>query len=318
MRCLICNNTMRLIQKGLFDDRYGAPGRHNIYRCANCGFGRISPGLSPREIGEFYAKYYPLGATTLEAVKASVSVPPRWQSWLAGTNNIAHQYVRTGQEVLDIGSASGVSLLEIKKLGGIPFGIEPDPNAAKLAKKLKLNVFTGFITDNPFPEKQFDMITASQVLEHASDPEVFLKSVSNRLKPSGVAALSFPNFNAFYRKLCGRRWLHWHIPYHYNFFTKNSFEQLAEEAGLKVTSIRTITPNLWTLIQLRSLLDYPKEGKMGAVWAAQHSKQPARAKHTGVHLIGRLLLLPIALVNRVIDLLGQGESLLVFLQKDKQ
>lgn len=321
-KCLVCSSPTKPFLIDLFDDRYGAPGRHDIYRCDRCGFGRIWPGLSPSQIGTFYAKYYPLAKMTSQSVKAAVSLQPRWRAWLSGTNNIAHHYIKAGQKVLDIGSASGVSLLEIQSLGGDAYGVEPDPNAARLAKQLRLKVFTGFIIDNPFHGEKFDVISASQVIEHTPDPRAFLAAVARRMKNDGQVILSFPNLDAFYRKIFGRRWLHWHIPYHYNFFTRRSFELLASQSGLAVVKVRTITPNVWTLIQLRSLLTEATEGVMGPVWAAQHG-QPGQAnpfvfKRLVRYGVAHGGLTVITFLNRVVDAFGLGESFLVWLKKEAQ
>lgn len=319
MTCPICKSPMTPLLRDLFDDRYGAPGRHTVNRCTDCGFGRTIPGLKPAEIGSFYAKYYPLSAATPESVRATAVVEPRWQAWLAGTDNVAHQYTRPGERVLDIGSASGVSLLEITRLGGQAYGVEPDPTAATLGRKLNLRVETGFITDHPFGKQPFDLITASQVIEHEPDPRAFLRAVRERLTPGGVAILAFPNGDALYRKLFGRRWLHWHIPYHYNFFTASSFGKLAAETGFTVAKMRTITPNLWTVIQLRTLAEQSKEGVMGSVWAAQHAAGPGGQAPPALVRVGRYLALHLAgafltIVNRIVDALGLGESFLVMLQ----
>lgn len=323
MKCLVCGARMKLVYEGLFDDRYGAPGKHDIYRCLSCGFGRTVPGLKPNDIGKFYAKYYPLSRQSAQAVRKSVSVLPKWQAWLKGTNNIAHHYIKPGMKVLDVGSASGVSLLEIQALGGKAYGVEPDQSAARLARQLKLKVFTGFITDNPFPGEKFDVITASQVIEHTPDPRKFLKALSFRLKDDGYAVLSFPNFDAFYRKVFGRRWLHWHVPYHYNFFTKDSFEELAKSVGLEVYKIKTITPNLWTIIQSRMLPQKPIERRIGNIWKAQHNNS-GKPKKTNSLLsvleltVRKILRVRITLVNRTLDVAGYGESFLVFLAKSNK
>ncbi|MBI4032680.1 class I SAM-dependent methyltransferase [Candidatus Berkelbacteria bacterium] len=319
MNCQICGGLTRPLMYDLFDDRYGAPGRHTVYRCDACGFGRTLPGLAPDEIGVFYAKHYPLSAATADSVRASVVVEPRWKTWLAGTDNIAHQYTQAGERVLDIGSASGVSLLEIQARGGEAYGVEPDPTAAKLARSLKLRVHTGFITDNPFPTTRFDLITASQVIEHEPDPQAFLAALGQRLAPGGQVILAFPNGNALYRRLFGRRWLHWHIPYHYNFFTRRSFSQLAATSGFTVVKLRTITPNLWTIIQLRMLAEQPREGMMGSVWAAQHAGgigtgQPSLVVRVARQIALRAASALITVVNRLIDGLGMGESFLVVLE----
>ncbi|MFA5927128.1 MAG: class I SAM-dependent methyltransferase [Patescibacteria group bacterium] len=319
-KCLICRQSTHLLIDNLFDDRYGAPGKFSINQCPNCGFGRISPGLNEEEIGQFYARYYPLSAATAESVKSQAKISPSWKSWLLGTNNISHLATKPKDTVLDIGSASGVSLLEIKALGGEAYGVEPDPNAARIAKDLKLKVFSGQVTDNPFPKNTFDLISASQVIEHTPDPTVFLDTVAVKLNKNGRIVLSFPNVNSFYRHLFGRYWINWHVPYHYNFFTKKSLAMLANQKKLRVTKIKTITPNDWTLLQLFMFIFRPKANAMQPIWAEQHKKtkdQNLRSilRQTIRYTILIILLPIITIANRTIDALGCGESFLVELKR---
>ena len=243
-------------------------------------------------------------------------------AWAWGIDNTAHRHVGKDRDVLDIGSGSGTSLLEIEKVGSRGFGVEPDPNAQKIAKQLMLDVFEGFITDNPFPEKKFDYITGSQVIEHEPDPLRFLKSAKKKLKNGGQIILSFPNFDSVYRKIFGRRWLNWHIPYHINFFTGSSFEKLAKNAGLKIIKRRAITPNVWTLMQIRSLLISAKEGQKNPIWTSTTLRgdiwdSSFSLKNFILQSISTVFYILITPINRFIDSLGVGDSLFVILENEQ-
>lgn len=321
IKCVICNHKIKLFKKDLFDDRYGAPGYYSVYRCSHCGFGRTFPTLKKNEIGKFYSKYYPLKKISAADVKKQVDNKSTLKRYLMGVNNVAHQYVTKGKDVLDVGSSSGVSLLEIKKIGANAYGVEPDPNSVRLAKKLNLNVQKGFITDKLFKDKKFDYVTASQVIEHEPDPLKFLIAARKKLKKGGKIILSFPNLDAFYRKIFGKRWIHWHVPYHINHFTNKSFAVMSKKAGLEIVSSKTITPNLWTALQFRMLLFKANEGKTSEVWVV---KKGSKKTKDGENILNRVISgilpqLPILItpVNRFIDLLGYGESFLVVLEKNE-
>lgn len=313
MRCLICGGNSLPLVKDLYDDRYGAVGKHDIYVCISCGFGRTKPDLKRSEISRFYSKYYPLNSIDASEIKSSVKLVPMWQRWLSGTNHSAHLHIKPSTTVLDIGSGIGTSLMEINLMGGKAYGVEPDPNAQRLAKELNLNVYKGFITDNPFPKLQFDYVTASQVLEHEPAPRKFLQVIYKRLKVDGQAILSFPNLNAMYRKIFSKHWLHWHVPYHLNFFTQKSFTILARQCGYKVVKMKTITPNLWTLLQLKMLKFTPVEGRINPVWAVGNT-----SKNIELNLGMQIVYQGMAVLNRFIDFVGWGESFLVFLKKSDE
>lgn len=319
-KCILCGGKTTLLYKDLFDDRYSAPGLYDIYKCPKCGFGRTNPELKNKEIGKFYKKYYPLSRFTSKQVEDGAKIPSNPLSWLSGTDNTSHWHIQRGNDVLDIGSGSGVSLLEIQMLGANAFGVEPDPNAQILAKKLQLKVYKGFITDNPFPGKKFDFITASQVIEHEPDPEKFLNAAKNKLKNTGQIILSFPNVNALYRKVFRKAWIHWHVPYHINHFSQDAISILAKKTGLKIIKMRTVTPNLWTVLQIRSLFTRPIHDKPSLVWGASQIGKAGKLSNNNflstilTYLI-HLSPIVIAPANRLLDLFGQGESLLVFLEK---
>ena len=311
MRCLCCGKTVRPSYKDLYDDRYGALGYFTIYKCSNCGFGRTYPVLKRKEIGKFYAKYYPIRYQKASDVQKQMNLKSHFDSWRDGTNNVAHQYVAKNSDVLDVGSANGVSLLEIKKLGANAYGIEPDPNSQRLAKQLKINIFKGFLSDNPFSGKKFDYITASQVLEHEPDPEQFLKIAKSRLKEGGKIILSFPNADSLYRRIFGKKWINWHVPYHVNHFSIRSIGILTSKIGLKITKLRTITPNLWTRLQLKNYLLKPTMGVPSSIWTTQKVKEDGILTRTFFWL-APYFYIPL---NRLIDVFGYGDSILVFLEK---
>lgn len=309
---------MNIYLEDLYDDRYGAIGRYNIYKCQNCGFGQTFPGLKKHEVDKFYSKLYPLASYSVEKVKESVDLPNEFISWLFGIDNTCHRYIKKKAKVLDIGSGTGVSLIEIKKLGGEAYGIEPDSNAQRFAKKLGLTVFQGFITDNPFPHTKFDYITATQVIEHDPDPITFLKTAKRRLKTRGKIILSFPNSDSIYQKILKSKWLNWHVPFHQSFFTKKSLNLAADRVELKIKKIRTVTPNSWTIMQLAMLLKKPIEGHQGFAWELINKSRRNRRRLISIlfqKILVFLILIPITIINRIIDYLEQGESILVFLEK---
>jgi len=322
--CPVCSRKVKLRMKGLFDDRYGAQGYYSVYQCSECGFGRTNPVLKKENIGEFYKRHYPLSVLSADVVKKSAKVRPKIVAWLLGVDNVAHRHIKKDSDVLDIGSGSGESLLEIKIMGARAYGIEPDPNSQKIAKKLKLNVHNGFITDNFFIGKKFDFITASQVFEHEPEPLIFLQSAKKKLKKEGQIILSVPNFNSLYLKIFGRRWINWHVPYHINFFNSLSFKKLAKKTGLRIIRVRTITPNVWTLMQVRSLLTTVKNGQKNPIWINATPKKHVKNKDRSFNLINVVFQIAtivfhisITPINRIIDLLGIGDSLFIILENEK-
>ncbi len=312
MKCKICGSKTRVWYKNLFDDRHGYPGKFNVYRCQNCGFGQSVPQLSSKKIAKIYSEYYPWKQIDTSKVKRNdFKMPSKNLIWRKGLYINGQYKVKPLSKVLDIGCGMGFSLLELESIKCKAYGIDPDMNAAKLAKRFGLKFQRGFITDKPFGNEKFDYIIANQVLEHTNDPIKFLKECKKRLSTNGKIILSFPNTNSLTRYLLKKNWLHWHIPYHLNFFTRDSIKILAEKSNLKINSLETLTPNMWTNLQIRRLTQKPKIGKRDEFWDGKGEKN--KILNTGY--ITRLVhaLEEYNYLNRIIDFLGLGESFSVTL-----
>jgi SAM-dependent methyltransferase len=202
-----------------------------------------------------------------------------------------------------------------------PGGIETDPNVRAIAEHFGLVVHIGSIHDYPFPGAEFDLIVLNQVIEHVPDPVALLSLIRRRLRPGGKIVLAFPNTSSLYKTIFGRRWVNWHIPYHLHHYNKRSFALIAARAGYDVVGARTITPNVWTILQLRALLHAAAEGQPVAAWAGARSAGSSgeSAKVSGkqrlVRAVADWLIGPF---NRAVDKLGMGDSLLVELSRKRQ
>ena len=317
-KCKICHGCTYLKHKGLFDDRHGYPKKFDIYKCFNCGFIQTQPQLSFEELSDIYTNYYPKRDADIDGIIDSAKNIPNKNTILKnGWSTTCHYQTKTGQKVLDVGCGTCQSLLEIKRFGGKAWGIDPDRNSREVAKKLKLNFHLGTIHDFNAKEKFFNLITVSQVLEHEADPLLFLLECKKYLNNSGKIILSFPNTGSLSQNIYGKKWIHWHIPYHLNHFNRKSFVTLAQKAELKIDSIKTVTPNLWTILQIKFTLNNIRRGQRDSMWDSGN-------KNTKIIKVSRkkqLLLKLIPLVNnllffnRIIDLLNMGDSFVVTLKK---
>jgi 2-polyprenyl-3-methyl-5-hydroxy-6-metoxy-1,4-benzoquinol methylase len=322
--CIACGNRNQPYIDRIWDDRYGSPGMFSVLRCDSCGQMVTDPPLTEDDLPALYSQYYPrrhVDLQALEAEAAAVLAPNAAEKrHQQGTDNQGHYRVKPGQKVLDIGCGSCVSLLEVRNLGGTPFGIETDPNVRAIADHFDLNVHIGNIYDKPFPEETFDLIVLNQVIEHVPEPLEVLRAVRQRLKPDGRVMLAFPNTGSLNRRVSGRKWINWHIPYHLHHYNKTSFPKIAEKAGYSVESMRTITPNVWTMLQIRAYGEASKPGEASSSWTSGSLKQSSDVPFM-TRLKSRLISrFPsaagpwISRMGRFVDSLGLGDSLLVELR----
>lgn len=322
--CLVCGSKLKPFISTIWDDRYGAPGRFSISRCPRCGQMATLPRLQESDLPTLYSTYYPravIDFNSLENEAAQVLLPGAERfRWLSGTDNQGHYLARRGDSVLDVGCGSCLSLLELRYLGIEAFGIEADPNVKAVVERYNLNVHIGSIHDCPFPDRQFHLVTLNQVIEHVPDPLLLLQEVSRRLRPGGRIALSFPNVSSLQRRLSGRRWINWHVPYHQHHFNIHSFQRLALQAGFEIVMMRTITPNLWTVLQFRASLANPLEGQASMEWS--NDPAPPQGRNSLIrrcwnrlawHLRG-VPYIALTAWNRTTDMLRLGDSILVVIK----
>jgi 2-polyprenyl-3-methyl-5-hydroxy-6-metoxy-1,4-benzoquinol methylase len=143
------------------------------------------------------------------------------------------------RQILDIGCGTGLNALHLSKLGHTVIGIDLSPVAIEKfrAKGLEGHVVDIEASPLPFADDSFDMIYASEVIEHSVNTEEFLARLYRVLKPGGLLLLSTPN-SAFwaYRILgcLGHTVTDYQHPGHVRFFSKRSLSKAVERAGFQI------------------------------------------------------------------------------------
>jgi SAM-dependent methyltransferase len=99
--------------------------------------------------------------------------------------------------VLDLGCGTGAFLLEplARRFPGVRFtGVDSDMASIAAAREAMAlpNVCLFQIGDWP-PEARYDLVIASEVIEHVESPPAFLAQAAGRLAPGGRLLLTLPN-----------------------------------------------------------------------------------------------------------------------------
>jgi len=104
-----------------------------------------------------------------------------------------------GLKILDAGSGNGGMVIAFTKAGADVIGLEISNELIDIAEKFANanNVNPEFILYDgekmPFNDNTFDAILSISVLEHVTDPNLYLSEILRVLKPGGYLYLSFPN-----------------------------------------------------------------------------------------------------------------------------
>ena len=106
----------------------------------------------------------------------------------------AVQYVRTGNQILDIGSGDG-SLFKHLKEGGILFnGVGLDPEAQGISE-VNYRILKEKFPNVLISTMRFDIITALAVLEHIprDEQDVFALNCNRHLETGGLVVITVPS-----------------------------------------------------------------------------------------------------------------------------
>jgi SAM-dependent methyltransferase len=312
LHCALCGGPCGPYLAKLYDDRFGYPGRFDLFECSDCGHRQLDATFSDAELGRLYSEHYPRRASPADFVPYQESGGLR--AWLDGDRASAFRWVPAQVRVLDIGSGAGRALAYHKARGCDAWGVEADEDARTVAGRHGLNVRIGVFDPAMFEAGSFDYVTLDQVIEHAVDPIKLLRGAAALLRGGGHAILSTPNSHGYGARLFGRRWINWHVPYHLHQFSRASLARAARDAGLETVSLRTLTPSSWLLYQWLHLATLPAPGEYSALWDPERSKRTIpRLSHRAAGEAHRLRLTHLA--TRAADALGAGDNFLCVLRK---
>ena len=133
-----------------------------------------------------------------------------------GRYNIVKSLIKNkSKNLLDIGCGAPAKCMQdgsfLRYLG---YGQGIDIESRKIEFKFKL----GSITDIPHKDKQFDVVTAIEVIEHIDNPLPALKEIHRVLKDKGAFIMTTPNNNLlfktfwrFWEKTFGQEWHSTHL-----------------------------------------------------------------------------------------------------------
>ena len=158
--------------------------------CRRCGFVFQNPALESHELDEMYGEQYRKDVPDEGFITRNSVFTDGRARWISAHLDTPAQ---EGRRVLDVGCGAGMLLNSFKKLGWTPKGIEPtSAYAAFGSRRFGFDIIPGFFTGESFPGETFDLITLSQVLEHAIDPGLMLRDCRAKLAPEGRMFIGVP------------------------------------------------------------------------------------------------------------------------------
>jgi len=295
-KCLLCGKEGQLLYSNMSDRLFSVEGSWNLLQCKSCGLIWLHPRPIKDDIGKLYVKYH-----THEAAKSTrhssslrdgirqailkavfgYPIQDKRFYWLGSLlsrisvirDTVGAQIMMLDHEkrggLLDVGAGNGIFLKTMQDLGWEVTGIEPDPDAAQIARDTYgLSVFTQTLDDTDIPHENFDIITMDHVIEHFSDPLAALSKIYQLLKPGGRVVIMTPNTKSLGHSIFKSSWLHLDPPRHFYLFDHNSLETMVKSVGFTIENSRTVASSAWWVWISSSIIKYHGQIKNGQLAAA--------------------------------------------------
>ncbi len=245
--CGICGHSCRLLLDGLRDERFGAPGTYAILQCTHCGLEQTWPRPSEPELKELYEQFYNAGIepeSVYRGLRERFFTSGLYRLWLSWDGDMSFHGRRGAGRLLDVGCNEGRGLSLYAQNGFEVEGLELNESAAALARQRGFRVHTAPLGQFR-PLEPFDVVVLANVLEHAWDPVAMLAAVRRLLRPGGEVWISCPNAASRWRRVFGRAWINWHVPFHLWHFSSKTLQELLASANYSIIDMKTFTPALW-------------------------------------------------------------------------
>src|SRR3989344_2109518 len=151
--------------------------------------------------------------------------------WFKARRNLILNIINAGKDskIIDIGCSGGLLLAELKSKGyNNVYGLDISKQAIEICKKSGLkNTFVGNALKTDFEDESFDVIIASDVLEHLNDDKKALSEWNRILRKNGKIILFVPAFQFLWSD-------HDVVNNHIKRYNKKDLIKLAESQNLNI------------------------------------------------------------------------------------
>jgi 2-polyprenyl-6-hydroxyphenyl methylase / 3-demethylubiquinone-9 3-methyltransferase len=158
----------------------------------------------------------------------------------------------SGVDCLDVGCGAGLFAEPLARLGANVIGLDPAPAAIEAARHhaeetgARLAYRIGTVEDLAAEPRRFDVVSAMEVIEHATNPKRFIATAASLVNPGGLLLVSTLNrtLRSFALAIVGAeyvlRWLEPGTHRWEQFVTPLELTGFTRAAGLRRISLRGI------------------------------------------------------------------------------
>jgi SAM-dependent methyltransferase len=151
------------------------------------------------------------------------------------------EHVRSGDRVLDLGCGEGTFTALLAQTGAEAVGVEVAESALRRARAAHPEI--GFLlspVDGPLPleDAAFDVVWASEVIEHVADTARWLSEIRRVLRPAGRLLLTTPHHRRLAVLFGGLERYAEPLSDHLHLYTRKSLKRTLAELGFREIAVR--------------------------------------------------------------------------------
>lgn len=197
----------------------------SLYECLSCSVFFRFPRYTPQELDALYAFG---GADNWPDSYESREDWRLVREWLHQQQGLSH--------ILDVGCYDG-RLLESLGRDYTLLGVEIHPGARARAEARGVKILGNNFSDLAQLSVRADVAIACDVIEHSSDPKLFLNELASVVKPGGYVLVTTGNTDAWTWRLMGSRYWYCFIAEHISFINPRWVSKTKDSLGLDLQQV---------------------------------------------------------------------------------
>ena len=100
---------------------------------------------------------------------------------------------RVNNRALEIGFGAGFSLSALTRAGWNAEGVEVSESAVRHGESQGFKAFHGELAEARYEDGSFDLVIATELLEHVPDPSAIIREIARISRPGGLFWGTTPN-----------------------------------------------------------------------------------------------------------------------------
>lgn len=210
--------------------RVGEPGVYGqmpVYICKTSGFKMLNPRYEDRFYKDYYEELY--RKVAFGSAKPSNDYIEQQKKRGAGVLSYVSKFVQKPGRMLDLGCASGATMLSWIESGWKCKGVDPHRASVDTAvNDMSLDVYVGAGESLPFDDDSFDLILCLGPHEHAYDLNRMFNETIRTLSDGGLLLIRWRSADIFGSPL------EYYNHNHYRFFTHNNWRLILRRYGFSI------------------------------------------------------------------------------------